>query len=149
MKCAFQANSRDHLKTHINFKHTKDTDKEVIDCDKCNRQFRSTWHLRNHSRDDHGKEEECSFYKDNRCKFGNTCWKVHSENSGLKTFTCYSCKEAFNNMNELMRHRKKTHIELCKPCIPKQGVCRFEDQPERCWFTHKDFQQALNRQVPP
>ena len=149
MKCAFQANSRDHLKTHINFKHTKETDKEVIDCDKCNRQFRSTWHLRNHTRDDHGKEEECSFYKDNKCKFGNKCWKVHSENSDIKTFTCYSCKETFKNINELMGHRKKNHIELVKFCEPKQGICRFESQPERCWFKHKDFSQATRKQGPP
>ena len=149
MQCSFQANSKDNLKNHLNFKHTKDTNKEVFDCDKCKRQFRSTWHLRNHIRDDHGKEEECIFYKDNRCRFGTTCWKVHSENSGVKTFTCYSCKETFKNMNELMSHRKKEHIELCKPCDPKQGTCRFENQPERCWFTHMDFLQATNRQVPP
>ena len=63
MQCSFQGNSKDNLKTHINFKHTKHTDKEVLDCDKCKRQFRSTWHLRNHTRDDHGKEEECIFTK--------------------------------------------------------------------------------------
>ena len=149
MNCAFQANSRDNLKNHINFKHTKDSDKVVLNCDKCQMKFRSVWHLRNHKRDDHGKEEECLFNKDNRCKFGNSCWKVHKENTGIQTFTCYSCKEVFKNMNELMSHRKKMHIELCKPCHPKEGACRFANHPERCWFIHQSFQQAQNQQVPP
>ena len=149
MQCPFQANNKDLLKNHINFKHMQDSDKVVLSCEKCKMQFRSTWHLRNHKRDDHGKEEECVHYKENRCKFGSSCWKVHTENTGIKTFTCYSCKEIFQTMNELMSHRKKKHIELCKPCNPKQGVCRFKDQPERCWFTHQVFQQAMNYQVPP
>ena len=122
MQCSFQGNSKDNLRTHINFKHTKDTEKEVLDCDKCKRQFRSTWHLRNHNRDDHGKDEECIYYKDNRCKFGNACWRLHSEKVGPKTFTCYSCKATFKNINELMTHRKNKHIELVKPCDPEQGA---------------------------
>ena len=149
MNCDFQANSRDNLKNHINFKHTKDTDKVVLNCDKCKMQFRSMWHLRNHKRDDHGKEEECIFYKDKRCKFGHSCWKIHMEGNGIISFTCFWCKETFKSMNELMNHRKKKHIELCKPCNPKQGPCRFANQPERCWFSDKDFPQALNQQIPP
>ena len=149
MNCDFQANSRDNLKNHINFKHTKDTDKVVLNCDKCKMQFRSMWHLRNHKRDDHVKEEECIFYKDKRCKFGDSCWKIHMEGTGIIYFTCFSCKETFKSMNELMNHRKKKHIELCKPCNPKQGPCRFANQPEMCWFSHKDFPQALNQQIPP
>ena len=122
MQCLFQGNSKDNLRTHINFKHTKDTEKEVLDCDKCKRQFRSTWHLRNHNRDDHGKDKECIHYKDNICKFGNACWRLHSEKVGPKTFTCYSCKATFKNINELMTHRKNKHIELVKPCDPEQGA---------------------------
>ena len=149
MSCSFQASSKDQLKTHMNFKHTKEADKEVHDCETCKRKFRSNWHLKNHIRDEHGKDQECTFYKQSQCKFGNTCWKTHNENRGAITFTCYSCKEIFKNMNELMSHRKKKHIDLCKPCEPKTGSCRFEDQPERCWFIHQDFSQALNKQVPP
>ena len=48
-----------------------------------------------------------------------------------------------------MIHRKKKHIELVKLCDPKQGTCRFEKEPEKYWFKHKDFLQAKNRQVPP
>ena len=84
MQCAFQANSKDILKNHINFKHTKDSDKVVLNCETCPMQFRSSWHLRNHRRDNHGKEEECFHYKENRCKFGSSCWKIHTENNGIK-----------------------------------------------------------------
>ena len=149
MNCSFQATSKDQLQTHMNFKHTKEAEREVFDCETCKRQFRSNWHRRNHQRDDHGKDQECTFYKEKRCKFGNTCWKAHNDNTGPITFKCYSCKEIFKNMNELMSHRKQKHIDLCKPCEPKNGVCRFKDQPERCWFIHQDFSQELNKQVPP
>ena len=48
-------------------------------------------------------------------------------------------------IHELMFHRKKKHIELVKLCDPKQGTCRFEKEPEKCWFKHKDFLLATNR----
>ena len=103
------------------------------------RQFRSLWHLRNHSRDKHGRKEECSFYNENRCKFGSKCCKKHSPSQGNKSYTCFTCKETFQNMNTLMHHRKKRHEELCRPCEPKNGNCRYEDNPESCWFIHQDF----------
>ena len=149
MDCSFQSTSKDQLKSHINFKHTKDSNIKVYKCEVCKRQFRSVWHLNNHIRDEHGKEKECSFYKENRCKFGNSCWKEHKENRGTIIFTCYSCKETFKSINDLMSHRKKKHIDLVKPCEPKNGNCRFEDQPEKCWFIHKDFLQATKKQAPP
>ena len=95
MNCSFQATSKDQLQTHMNFKHTKEAEREVFDCETCKRQFRSNWHRKNHQRDDHGKDQEGTFYKEKRCKFGNTCWKTHNENRGAITFTCYSCKEIF------------------------------------------------------
>ena len=149
MDCSFQSTSKDQLKSHINFKHTKDTNIEVYKCEVCKRQFRSVWHLNNHIRDEHGKEKECIFYKENRCKFGNACWKEHKENRGTIIFTCYSCKETFKSINDLMSHRKKKHIDLVKPCEPKNGNCRFDDHPEKCWFIHKDFLQATKNQAPP
>ena len=33
-------------------------------------------------------------------------------------------------MNTLMHHRKKEHEDLCRPCEPKNGNCRYEDKPE-------------------
>ena len=64
-------------------------------------------------------------------------------------FTCYTCKETFSTMNELMSHRKKKHIDLCKPCEPKNGPCCFENMPEMCWFVHSDFSEGSRKQVPP
>ena len=149
MQCSFQATSSNILKNHMNFKHTKIGDQEVHDCSVCKRQFRSIWNLKHHTRDEHGKDEECVFYKENKCKFWNTCWKADTGNIGNIKFLCYSCKETFKSMKELMSHRKREHIELCKPCEPKNGTCRFEDHPEKCWFLHKDFSQASKKQNPP
>ena len=149
MQCSFQAENKDNLKNHINFKHTSEKDREVLDCDMCARQFRSSWHMRNHYRDEHGKNEECIHFKQNRCKFGSDCWKAHSNTTGVKTFTCYSCKDVFKSMNELMSHRKEKHLEMCKPCEPKSGTCRYKETPEKCWFSHQDFSQERNKTIPP
>ena len=102
IKCSFQGSDRDNLKNHMNFKHTKENDREVYTCEECERQFRSTWHLRNHTRDEHGSKEECSFYKENRCRFGNTCWKKHVPSTGNNSYTCYTCKQMFQSMNTLI-----------------------------------------------
>ena len=48
-----------------------------------------------------------------------------------------------------MRHRKREHKELCKPCSPREGKCCFENNPESCWFTHEDFQQPEDKEAPP
>ena len=149
LECSFQADNKDTLKNHLNFKHTLENDKEVFNCKICERQFRSLWHLNNHTRDEHKKDEECVYFKQSRCKFGNVCWKAHTNITGNILFTCFSCKDVFKSMNELMGHRKLKHIEMCKPCEPKNGTCRFKENPDKCWFAHEDFSQDRNKQVPP
>ena len=54
MECFFQATSKDQLKNHMNFKHTNENNKEAYECEVCKRQFRPLWHLKNHTRDEHG-----------------------------------------------------------------------------------------------
>ena len=149
MDCSFQTNNKSMLRNHLNFKHTKDNDKQVFGCDKCERQFSYSWSLKNHTRDDHGKTEECVFYKVNKCKFGQTCWKLHNENTNKDSFICFSCNDGFKTMNSLMSHRKKDHIDLCKPCQPKNGNCRFENNIEKCWFVHQNFQEVMKKHNPP
>ena len=149
MTCDFQTNIRSSLENHINLKHTQEKDRKSFKCDDCKIGFSSTWHLNNHTRDEHEAKEECYHYKSNRCKFGNTCWKLHRASSNIESFTCFSCKESFRNMNELMKNRKNKHIDLCKPCLPKGGECRFKENPEKCWFVHKDFQMVGKKPVPP
>ena len=149
MLCDFQTNQRELLKNHINFKHTEEKNQEVKSCDQCSMQFMTIWNLKNHIRDVHGPQEDCYLYKQNRCKFNKSCWRLHKPGQSNESFTCFSCKENFKTINELMRHRKREHIELCKPCSPKEGSCRFENDPDRCWFLHEDFQQRGNKQAPP
>ena len=149
LECSFQTNSKDMLKTHINFKHTKEGERVEFNCEECGLKFRTLWNLSNHKRDYHEKKENCVFYQANRCKFGSTCWKSHNENPNKEPFSCFSCKEGFNTINGLMSHRKKKHIELCKPCRPKNEMCRFEENPERCWFIHEDFQMGQQNPDPP
>ena len=149
MSCDFQTNQKDILKSHNNFKHTEAKNREAVDCDKCPMQFMTLWSLRNHNRDVHGPQEECYFFQQGRCKFNQSCWKLHRPSQNNEPFKCFSCKENFKTTNELMRHRKREHIELCKPCSPREGNCRFESNPDRCWFLHKDFQEGGEKEAPP
>ena len=149
MQCDFQTNNKSLLRNHINLQHTKEQDRDKIDCDQCETECSSAWHLRNHIRDAHDSQEDCTFYQTNRCKFGSSCWKLHRTTTTESAFTCFSCKDTFKNMNDLMRHRNSKHIELCKPCMPKEGKCKFEKDTDRCWFIHKDFQKVSNKQDPP
>ena len=149
LECPFQTNNKGILKNHVNVKHTNEQNDQMVECDKCVRKFMSTWYLRNHVRDDHEKTEECVFYKANKCRFGSTCWKLHTSNPNKEPFTCFSCKKGFQTMNGLMSHRKVDHIELCRPCVPKNGKCIFENIPQKCWFLHEDFQQERKKHNPP
>lgn len=150
MKCPFQTNDKVSLKNHFDLKRTERQCK--LKCKECSGEFNSSWHLKNHIRDEHGQQELCSHFKENKCKFGYRCWKKHIGNpSGQNdsTFTCYTCRENFKNLNMLMTHKKKKHTELCKPCLPKNGTCQFENMPEKCWYLHLDFQVQGGIQVPP
>ena len=149
MSCDFQTNQHNLLKSHINFKHTEKQNREVFDCYMCEMQFMSIWILGNHKRDIHGPQEDCFFFSQNRCKFGKSCWKKHIHNKNEDLFICFSCKLKFKTINELMEHRKKDHLEICKLCLPKEGSCRFENNPDRCWFVHQDFQKGGEKQAPP
>ena len=149
MSCDFQTNQESLLKSHINFKHTKEQDREVVNCDICDMKFMSFWSLRNHKRDIHGPQEDCFFFSKKRCKFGASCWKIHGPNVNKDLFTCFACKSSFKTINELMKHRKREHLELCKPCSPKEGNCCFENEPDRCWFIHQEFHQLGEKEAPP
>ena len=70
MSCSYQSNNKDSLKNHMHFKHTLESKKAIFECEVYAQQFRSSWHLRNHTRDNHGKDEECVYFKQNKCKFG-------------------------------------------------------------------------------
>ena len=41
-----------------------------------------------------------------------------------------------------MNHRKREHIEICRPCINfSKGECRFNDA---CWFKHENNSEKQN-----
>ena len=129
--------------------HTEEKNRQVVSCDKCAMQFMTLWNLKNHNRDVHGPQEECYFFKQSRCKFNKSCWKLHTPSKNNNSFTCFTCKETFKTINDLMTHRKREHKELYKPCSPREGNCCFESNPDRCWFMHEDFQQRGDKEAPP
>lgn len=51
----------------------------------------------------------------------------------MKTFIC---GKSYENKNEMMRHRKRSHSGIIRPWNQfSQNKCRFKD--EECWFKHE------------
>ena len=48
---------------------------------------------------------------------------------------CFFCGKTFTGKNELMKHRKREHVNIVKECDKyREGKCGFEN--EFCWFLH-------------
>jgi hypothetical protein len=63
---------------------------------------------------------------------------------------CNVCSKQFLNLPELMKHKKREHIEVVNMCS-KKGECKFP----QCWYKHEekdrnqDFQKIPKEDKPP
>ena len=84
-------------------------------------------------RDRNEKLNECSYFKKGDCRFPQEqCWNKHTlviaptttpiEHKDIK---CFTCKNNFRNISEMMVHRKEVHPEKVRP----------SNDPDRCGFT--------------
>ena len=70
-------------------------------------------------------------------RFPKKCRYWNHNKETRKTIICFICGKSFQNKNEMMRHRKREHIEIVKPCFQfSQNKCRFKD--ELCWYKHNE-----------
>ena len=149
-ECCFQGSDKKELKNHMT-KHTKN---ESIQCRNCSENFENKWLLMNHRRDIHPTNKLCRYDLQDNCNFSpEQCWYKH-KNSPLPenaTFKCFSCHEIFNSRILLMKHRKKMHIGLCRPCENfLKGECKWDNMS--CWYSHETkevFQKGSPKSVPP
>ena len=66
------------------------------------------------------------------------CWWNHKKREN-ESIICYICSKAFESKAHLMKHRKKDHSNLVKPCMQfRQNNCRFRE--EACWFKHVEIE---------
>ena len=92
--------------------------------------------------DDHGKTDECVFYKSKRCKFVKHAGKFTMA-TVIVIHLIVSLARIFLSEKEWpYDSQQKKHIVLCKPCQPNNGNFCFENTYERHWFVHHNFQEA-------
>ena len=142
-ECDFQASSQIILNKHHNLSHKKKEEigEHTFKCQQCNTQFSAHWNLQNHKRDEHDRDEDCLFFKKEKCRFpDNICWKKHvtKENNSNSSTTgkcveCHECSEKFKRFSEMMMHKKKEHPNKVKVCRDPLN-CDFRN----CWYLHTD-----------
>ena len=70
------------------------------------------------------------------CMYGDSCWFNHDkilEFVEPNIFKCTICGIIFDNINDLMKHKKHEHGKTVKKCN-NGGKCFFGKQ--NCWFHH-------------
>ena len=61
---------------------------------------------------------------------------MQSVQKGSESIDCFICNQTFKTRNELMIHRKSTHIRVVKKCEKfNQNSCSFSN--DSCWFLHE------------
>ena len=155
MDCDFQSSSRGEFTNHRQQKHTPSSEiTVVIKCRNCDTTFQTKWQLMNHRRDIHPSNRMCKYYAENKCKFTTQgCWYKHEAPLSSNRFKCFTCDQEFENLNNLMMHKKHDHVENCNNCSKfVEGICQLTD--DRCWFIHnvneeEDFQEVQGNLPPP
>ena len=79
----------------------------------------------------------CRNFCEGNCTYSDEmCWWNHNKKQD-ETIKCFICSNTFDSKTLLMKHRKKDHHNLIKPCTQfKQNNCRFRS--ESCWFKHEE-----------
>ena len=164
LECDFQTNTEIHLKNHMETSHHKvithsgRTSKERKPCHNCDHVFENTKDLFKHRKEVHPSTQKCTYYNTEKgCKHGLDCLYIHEEMMEEATqqsdtnprnlspaHSCRICNESFSSKHELMKHRKKDHMDKVRPCRDfLQNVCHRGDS--KCWYKH-ETNQAPNLQ---
>ena len=84
----------------------------VIKCEKCDKCFSRTYHLKVHVRK---KKYSCQECKDTFCSKG--ALSVHLKaNHGTKEFECATCRKDFSVNHSLKRHNENHSVNACVSC---------------------------------
>ena len=91
----------------------------------------------------------CNFPAGN-CELGDDlCWYIHCEESRkekMSVVKCNNCDKVFNNINNLLQHKKSEHMSVVKKCKNfLNDTCRYGDQ--QCWFRYDNDIQEVTEQI--
>ena len=149
-ECDYQGTKEAELNKHINLKHKVQSsypNSNSIVCRNCGEQFSSKWNLMTHRKSKHTSNiAYCRNYMAGRCDFNaEMCWWNHSEvESNIdEIINCFICNRTFESKTEMMKHRKREHIEVIRPCrLYQNKSCRFVN--DACWFKHVIEDEVIN-----
>ena len=137
-QCKFQASSNSELRAHKADKHPL---KDSMRCRICGEVFESKPFLMQHRKNKHvDTVNHCKNNAKGDCPYSSEkCWWRHeipTENNKLgQSFKCYNCSGYFNNIGEMMMHKKQKHPSIVRYCnLYLDDKCRFNDQS--CWYRH-------------
>jgi hypothetical protein len=136
-QCDYQGSSKSTLRKHMKNKHE-------FECFACLEGFDSFDDLMIHRKETHNVNL-CRFRTN--CKFGERCYYKHPDTDDKKAqkeeedWECKDCNGWYNTKNEMMEHRKETHItQVCRYYL--NGNCTKGDQ---CWYRHQPNQPSSQR----
>ena len=112
-----------------------------VKCRNCGEIFESKSNLMVHRKIKHSNTVAfCRNYANKTCLYSSKmCWWNHSKNNdnGEEKIKCYVCSKTFQNMREMMIHRKKDHRSFVSDCnLFMEDKCKFKE--ESCWFNHRE-----------
>ena len=96
-----------------------------------------------HLKQDHAdKVPVCTFFLEERCTWGDTCWFSHDQVKKQEGFKCTICGKSFTSKSELMIHRKIEHERKVKKCKNEtNGKCPYGSK--FCWYNHTDITKEI------
>ena len=115
--------------------HPPKNDKVKVNCKDCSDVFVDDMALKKHRLSQHRSYKPCNKIQSEdpevRCKFREACYYSHVP-VGDGKYRCFKCGEEFSDMQELMKHRKWVHNEMCRQTA--KNSCRYS--ANTCWFNH-------------
>ena len=161
--CDFQADGIWQLNKHRNLKHCTEASKEKVACRDCKKEFADKSTFMVHRKKEHRNNVGmCRKFIAGQCPFSDDyCWWAHSKNNDIASSTrtgdtnrqCNHCGTTFEDLRNLMQHRKVEHEETIPLCRKfKANECKFNEM--FCWYRHLssnqlDFQKVTENLDPP
>lgn len=140
--CRSEADLTYHLKKHeldsLTCKSKSlNNESEMLTCNFCDGKFATKRELMLHKKKVHSEKVRICWNNSNReCEFGdNACWFLHTKTSNSDQVDCTICGQVFPNINHLLNHKKKNHIESVQHCKNDlSSSCKYGYQ--NCWYKH-------------
>ena len=110
--CAFQTNSKDSLKLHLESTHHSSQlipmpENQKFNCNLCESKFYNKMKLEEHKQRTHKSFKPCKNLPN--CSYGQECIFNHNK-INRDMFLCYECGIEEKTLSDLMIHRKNKHV---------------------------------------